>query len=201
MLRKLDKRVKVVLASQVIYAFSMQFLAQYNTLFAQALGASGADIGLMNSISALAIVAASAYIGLAIERYSVKTVMILGLTFDALAMAFFIFASDWRFLIPAFILYGQLVRQMALADIVFITFTAPHERATVMSFARLLWGGAAISAPLAAAATVTYYGGINAQGIRPLYYVALAIIMALLIVLYRCLDELGFRTATRGKPV
>lgn len=163
----------------------MQLLAQYNTLFAQALGASGSDIGLMSSISALAIVAASAYIGLAIEKYSVKKVMILGLACEALAMVFFILAENWLLLIPAFILYGQLIRQMALADIIFITFTEPHERATIMSLARLMWSGAAITAPLTAAAIVTYYGGINAQGIRPLYYVSLAIILTLLIVLYK----------------
>ncbi|MEM2631813.1 MAG: MFS transporter [Candidatus Bathyarchaeia archaeon] len=173
--------------AQVIYTFSMQFLAQYNTLFAQALGASGSDIGLISAISALVIVAASAFVGLAIERYSVKKVMILGLICEAVAMVIFILAWEWYMLIPAFILYGQLFRQMAFADIIFITFTEPSERATVMSFSRLLCGGAAISAPLISAAIVTYSGGISAQGIRPLYYVSLVIILGLLIFLCKSL--------------
>lgn len=199
MLRDLDKRVKVVLVTQAIYTFSMQFLAQYNTLFAQALGATGTDIGLIGSIAALSIIITSAPIGLAIEKHSIKRVMLLGLTCDTIAITIFVLANDWRFLIPAFILYGQLVRQMALADIVFVTFTKPYERATIMSLARLLWNGVTIFAPLIAAAIVTFCGGINVQGIRPIYYVSLAILLTLLLVLYKSLHGTQLSNSNLGK--
>lgn len=43
MFKNLNRRIKIVLVSQSMYIFVMQFLAQYNVLFAQALGASGTN--------------------------------------------------------------------------------------------------------------------------------------------------------------
>lgn len=194
MLRGLTKKVKVVLAAQGLYNFSLQFLSQYNVLFAQALGASGSDIGLITAISALVMVMTSAYIGLAVEKFSLKKIMVLGVICDTVALTIFALAGDWWTLIPAFILYSQLIRQMPLADIVLITFTEQHRRATLMSLSRILWGGISLFAPLIAAAVVNYYGGINAQGIRPLYYISIPILLLTLLILHNGLDETSLRS-------
>jgi MFS family permease len=42
-----------------------------------------------------------------------------------------------------------------------------------MGFSRVVWGVLNISAPLAAALIVSNFGGINTQGIRPLYFIQL----------------------------
>lgn len=44
-----------------------------------------------------------------------------------------------------------------------------------MSLSRVIWGILNIFAPIAAAVIVTQFGGINAQGIRPLYYIQLVL--------------------------
>jgi len=198
--REYDKRIKVVLISQGMYTFVMQFLAQYNVLFAQALGANGTDIGLITLISGLVLCLSSPYLGLAVERCPIKRMMILGLILDLTAMIIFILASDWRWLIPAFILYGQLVRQMPIADMVFVTFVKPGQRATLVAVSRIFWGGIAIFAPLLSAAVVTYCGGINVNGIRPLYYISVPILSVTLLILYMGLDESSISGSTeKGK--
>lgn len=189
MFKGLNKRIKIVLLTQSAYSFVTQFLIQYNALFAQSLGASGTDIGLIILMSAFILFIGSPYIGLAIERYSMKKMMLLGLICDLISMLFFITANVWYLLIPALAIYFSLFRQIAFADIIFITFIEPNKRATLMSFSRILWSIMAIFAPPIAASIVTYFGGINAHGIRPLYHISFVILLAIILILYMGMDE------------
>lgn len=189
MLGQLDKRTKVILLTHSIYCFVEHSLIQYNVLFAQALGASGTDIGLISLIGALVLFLTSPYIGRAVERHSMKKIMLLGLICDMIATLFFIVANDWRLLIPAFALFFILFRQIAFADMIFVTFTPPNRRATLMGFSRVLWNIMIFLASPTAALIVTYFGGINEQGIRPLYYISLIILFAIFLILYKELDD------------
>jgi len=170
LLKGLDRRVKVSLVAAGVYNFSLQLSAQYDMLFAQALGASGTDIGLMNSFGAAVNATASAPIGSAVEKYTVKKIMLLGYVFDAISMIIFILAGNWWALIPAFAMRAQLIRNAPLTDIILITFTEPRKRSTVMSLSRVFWSTINVFAPVTAAIIVASFGGINAQGMRPLYY-------------------------------
>jgi len=189
MLSQPGKRIKVILLTHSIYCFVEHFLIQYNVLFAQALGASGTDIGLISLIGALVLFLTSPYIGRAVERRSMKKIMLLGLICDIVAALFFIVANDWRLLIPAFALLFILFRQIAFADMIFVTFTPPTMRATLMGLSRVLWNIMVFLASPTAALIVTYFGGINEQGIRPLYYISLIILFAIFLILYKELDD------------
>lgn len=156
------------------------------------------NIGLLMLISGLVLLISAPYIGLAIERKPIKRMMILGLICDIIAMIIFALANDWRLLIPAFVLYSQIIRQIPLADIVFITFTEPRKRATLVGISRIFCGIMSIFAPLITSAIVTYYGGINMHGIRPLYCISIPILLAALLILYKGLDEISISNGTRS---
>ncbi len=183
--RELDRRVKVVLVSIGIYNWAQQLTWQYNVLFANSLGANGVQIGLLNSISAAISSVASVPVGSSVERYSIKRVMLLGIIFDIISVTICILAGNWWILIPVFILHGKLIRIIPLADVAFTTFTEPWKRSTVMSLSRVIWGVLNIFAPAAAAVIVASFGGINAQGIRPLYYIEGALYVIVILVLAR----------------
>ncbi|MEM2103589.1 MAG: MFS transporter [Candidatus Bathyarchaeia archaeon] len=189
MFREMDRRVKVMLASQVVYNFPIQLTSQYNMLFAQSLGAGENDIGLINSVSAAVHGVFSAPIGLALEKYSVKKMTLLGLLCDVVATIIFISAGVWYMLVPAFILYFHLIRHMPIADMIIITFTDPNKRATLMSLVRLFRNFVSLVAPIIAAAIVTSFGGISPQGIRPLYYVSLGIFVLVFLLILKFLGE------------
>lgn len=189
MLAYRDQKIKVTVLITTLYNFAIQLSLQYCILFAQAIGASGFDIGLMSCISAIAVLITSPYVGLAIERYSIKKLMMLAIFCEITAMIIFILASDWRWLILAFVLQGQIIRIIPLADIIFVTFTTFEERAKLIGFSRILWGLVNLIAPLLSATIVTYFGGINQQGIRPLFYLTLAILLTILFILYYALEE------------
>jgi len=183
LLKGLDRRVKVSVAAAGVYNFCLQLSAQYDMLFAQALGASGTDIGLINSLGAAVNATASAPIGSAVEKYTVKKIMLLGYIFDSISLIIFVLAGNWWVLIPAFAMRAQLIRNAPLTDIVLITFTEPEKRSTIMSLSRVFWSIINVFAPVTAAIVVASFGGINAQGMRPLYYIQLVLYISLFFVI------------------
>lgn len=175
--KELDGRVKVTLAGTGIQNWSQSLTMQYNQLYATDLGADAVQIGLLNSIAAAISSIVSVPLGWAAEKYTIRKVMLLGLACAAVSAAVFALADNWWMLIPAFIIGSRLIRIMPLTDIIFITVTKPQQRATVMSLSRVVWGTLNIFAPMTAALIVASFGGINAQGIRPLYYIQLVLAM------------------------
>ncbi|MEM0084175.1 MAG: MFS transporter [Candidatus Methanomethylicia archaeon] len=190
MFKRLDKRVKMTILVEGIYYFSIQMLSQYNVLFLSLLGASGFDIGFINFLGAFLASLFSIFMGFIMEFYSLKKIILCGLFFDIFAMLFFIFANNWIMLIPAFLMYTQVVRQIPIADMIFVSFTKPEERVTIMGFSRIFWGLLQVSAPLLAAFIVNYFGGINVYGIRPLYYISIIIFISIFIVIYIFFEEI-----------
>ena len=201
--RELDRRVKAALVSIGIYNWAQQLTYQYNILYANSLGANGVQIGLLNGLSAIVASISSVPIGHAVEKYTIKKTMLLGITLDIISVTICILAGNWWILIPVFILHGKLVRVIPLADVTFTTFTEPHRRSTVMGLSRLVWGILNVFTPIAAAIIVAYFGGINAQGIRPLYYVEGALYAVAFFVLAKGMettrsDSNGEKSGSRG---
>ncbi|MEM2136771.1 MAG: MFS transporter [Candidatus Methanomethylicia archaeon] len=190
MFKGMGRVVKITFIVQGFYYFSLQLLSQYNTLFATSLGAGGGEIGLINSLSALVAGIVALFVGLFIESYSLKKIILFGFVCDIVAMIIFISSRNWIMLIPAFILYAQIVRQMPIADMIFISFTRTHMRATIVGFSRIFWGAIYIFAPLLAAAIVNLFGGISSEGIRPLYYISSILFTCSFLIAYKSLDDI-----------
>ncbi|MFB0523134.1 MAG: MFS transporter, partial [Candidatus Bathyarchaeia archaeon] len=194
----LDGRVKVAIAGIGIQNWGQRLSMQYNQLYAMDLGADAVALGLLNSIGAAVSSIVSVPLGLATEKYTVKRIMLLGLALTAISATIFILAGDWWILIPAFIMGGRLIRIMPLTDIIFITATKPEQRATIMSLSRVIWGMLDMFAPMMAALIVASYGGINAQGIRPLYYIQLVLTIFVLFFIAGKLQPLPVHNDRKG---
>ncbi len=175
--KELDGRVKVVIASTGIQNWGQRLSEQYSQLYAQDLGADAVELGFLSSVAAAVGSIASIPTGWAAENYTVKKVMLSGFACLAISATIFALSGNWLMLIPAFILGQGLFRIMALTDIIFISVMSPQQRATVMGLSRVVWGVLNVFAPMTAALIVTNFGGINAQGIRPLYYIQLILTM------------------------
>ena len=193
----LDERVRAAIVGTGVHSWGQRLTSQYNLLYAAGLGASAVELGLLNSIAGAVGSLASVPLGWATERYSVRRVLLLGYALGALASLIYAAAGAWWMLIPAFILGGRLVRIMPLTDIIFISATGPEERTGVMSLSRVVWGAINVFAPLAAGLVVAHFGGINTRGIRPLYYIQLALTVLVFLFMFRALKPLpgGVRDA------
>jgi len=116
-----------------------------------------------------------------------------------------VLSGNWLMLIPAYIISTRLLRMGPLADIIFVTASNPQHRGIIVSTSRVVWNMLNIFAPIVAAVVITYFGGekINAEGIRPLYVIelALAILVFVLIARYMpsTLGKVDTKTTTIPK--
>ncbi|MCX8171493.1 MAG: MFS transporter [Candidatus Bathyarchaeota archaeon] len=175
MLRRLDRRFKVLLCSIGLQTWSSGLSTQYNQLYAVALGANPIELGSLESVGGGVSSAFSAPVGYFIDRFGVKKMLLLGLIFSVLVSLLYGCAINWWVLIPAIILMRiSMMLIMPLTDIIIVGVTSFEKRALAMSFSRAVWAIPALFAPYFSATIISIFGGINVEGIRPIYFVQLA---------------------------
>jgi len=200
--RGLDRRFKVMLVAIGFYSWTSRLPSQYNQLYATALGANPVELGSLNSLGGLVNSLISAPLGWLIDKYGVKKLIILGLALSAAVSGIYGCAVNWWMLIPAIILTQISMRMiMPLTDIIIVETTKSKERSLAMGFSRTIWAIPSIFAPMTAAIIVLYFGGINAQGIRPLYFMQLATIVFIILFVTFMLKPLPTQfSAKKSKP-
>lgn len=172
--KELDRRFKVLVGAFTLNSWVSSLPRQYQQLYTTALGANPVELGSLSSIGSIVSSVISAPMGWIADRYGAKKVIALGLALSTVVAGIYGFAGDWWMLIPAIILSQIAMRMlMPLADVIFVGTAKPEQRATAMGFSRTIMGIPGILAPTMAAVIVASSGGINAQGIRPLYYIQL----------------------------
>jgi len=171
----LDRRIKVLFFFIGLHSFDRALTAQYNQLYAKALGASAIVLGTLNSTQSIASSLVSVPTGWLSDRYGNKTVILIGLVLTVSTSFIYAVAGNWWILIPAILLYACSQTQVVkFVDIFFINLVKPEQRGVIMSLSRMLWAIISIFAPMFAAVVITNSGGLNAPlggGIRPLYYI------------------------------
>ncbi len=185
--RELDRRIKVLYAFIGLHLTHQQLTQQYNQLYATALGANPVELGTLTSLRSVVSALLATPSGWLADRYGPKRVLLLGLSCVAAIAANYWVAGSWVVLMPAFLLMG--VGQgliMPYVDMALITYGRPENKSLIISLSRTLWAIPRTVAPLAAAVLVTHFGGITADGIRPLYalQLGLAVVVVLAIAIW-----------------
>lgn len=197
-LKNLDRRFKVMLVAIGLYSWANNLPSQYNQLYVTALGANPVELGSLNSISGIANSIISAPTGWFIDKYGVKKVIILGLVLSAIVSGIYGYATNWLMLIPAMILAQISFRMIVpLTDIIFVGTIKPEGRAQAMGFSRTIWALPSILGPMTAAVIVIAFGGINAQGIRPLYLIQLFSITSIILFVVFMLENPQAQSVTK----
>ena len=173
---ELDRRIKVLFVFLGIHSWHRNLPTQYNQLYATSLGATPIELGSLESISLVASSIISVPSGWIADKYGVKKVIMIGLALTAVVSAIYGLADTWWTLIPAILLSGASMRLvMPFVDVLFINYAKPEQRSMVMSLSRTLWAIPRIFTSMIAAVIITHFGGMNATGIRPLYFIQLVL--------------------------
>jgi MFS family permease len=174
--RELDKRIKVLFVFLGIHAWHRNLPTQYNQLYATSLGATPIELGSLESIGLVASSIISVPSGWIADKYGMKKVILIGLALTAVVSAIYGFADTWWTLIPAILLTGACMRMvMPFVDVLFINYAKPEQRSMVMSLSRTLWAIPRVFTSMIAAVIITHFGGMDATGIRPLYFIQLVL--------------------------
>jgi len=166
---------RVTITRAALSSFLAGLTAQYNSIYAVALGASPVQLGALNSIQGGVGAVMSPPTGWLVDRFGVKGFYVTGIGLTGLAAAIYGLASDWRALIPAVILIALSMRFTGTGcSVLCADQLLNRDRATGQNMCNSLASVFLALSPLIAAALVTKFGGLTTEGLRPLYYLQFA---------------------------
>jgi len=179
-----------MLLRRCLHGLALNLSAQYNSIYAVALGANPVQLGSLlsagNAVGALISVPS----GWLIDRYSLKRVFLTGTALLLLSALCYALAPDWRLLYAGIVfLYTGVRITCTSCTVIGARELISEERATARGLCRTLSAMITLATPVLAAWLVARGGGINIQGMRPLYYIQLGIFGLIMIVLVLFLRE------------
>ncbi|MDP2792029.1 MAG: MFS transporter [Rectinemataceae bacterium] len=167
----------IVTASRTsIFRLFYQMLIPYLSIYTLGLGATGADLGLVNCAGMAAAAILCPFTGWLMDRIGPKRIYLGGIALLALSWLIYGLAQSWPIIIFATVTYYIGFRTSGHSCSVICANSLPTaDRATAMSCCESLAAGAlGIIGPLAGAFIVTRSGGMTVAGIRPLFFLSLA---------------------------
>jgi len=200
-IKKQSRNFKILVLKKFGYSFFAGLSKQYTSLYTVALGADPISLGGLNSIGSGVSTALSMPLGRLMDRHGLKKAMLLAMTFEVLLPLFFSVAQNLIMLIPALIFFQITWYQSLTVTIenVYIAHSLrDEERATGFAISTVFSTIGGIIAPVVAAYLVITFGGLTAEGIRPLFYIQLAGLIFLMAYIYPNLTEVGKTEGTNG---
>ena len=170
--QKRNYRVAIVRSSA--NNFMLKLTEQYDSIYTVALGADSVELGAISSIGNGISALISIPIGWLMDRFGIKRFYLLGLALMAGAALTYALAPGWQAIIVAMILFTVAMRFTGTGCSVICADSVKNEdRVTAQNTCVTIASIFAMIAPLVAAPLVTTFGGLNAEGIRPLYTIRL----------------------------
>jgi MFS family permease len=189
-LLKQERAFKVNLTRNMSQSFFLGATQQYQSIFIISLGARAVQLGFGTATAGIASIGAALLVGWLSSHFGLKSIFMLGVMLIATASFFFTTAVEWWMVIPALAVmtFALRVTSTVCPTICGSCFRS-HERATGMALCDILSSLPRLVAPITAAYLMTVFGGLNAQGIRPLYLIQFVGLCFTFIVIWRLFEE------------
>lgn len=195
-----SRNFKVMISAGAFNRLFMGLAMGYESLYIRALGANPVELGSVRGVGLVSSGMMSFPVGWLSDRYSLKRMMLLGAGLMVVAPLVYALAWDWRLVIVAVVLFTVAMRtSWSISSIVIVNSLEDKDRAVGMGMSSTVSAFIGILAPMAAAFIVTYFGGINVHGIRPLYYIWFVGACFVVVLLAARLEEGGVRGLI-GRP-
>jgi MFS family permease len=144
---------------------------QYSAIYAVGLGADSVQLGSLSSVGSAISTLISTPVGWLVDRLGIRPFFLLAIVISAGGVLLYAVARDWRVLIAAAILASISGRLSGTSSSVICADSVQNrDRVTAQNLCGTLSSIASVISPLVAAYLVTAFGGMNPEGIRPLYY-------------------------------
>ena len=190
---------RVAIARSSANNFLLNLTAQYDSIYTVALGADPVELGTISSIGNGIGALISTPIGWLMDRYGLKRLYILGMVLMAGSALVFALAPGWQAIIAATILFTVSTRFIGTGCSVICADSVQNkDRVTAQNICVTVASLLAMVAPLVAAPLVTAFGGLTAEGIRPLYGIRFVGYIFVVFFLASQLRESGRASATEA---
>jgi len=173
-----DWKVTVARSSLDWFFYRMGF--PYLSVYTMALGATGTQLGIVNSVGMGIAGLVSPFTGWLIDRRGVKRIYLVGIALLAMSYLTYSVAQSWTIIIIAMVAYWLgMTTSYHGCMVICGNSLANEDRATGMGLCETFaMGILGVIAPMLGAVLVTTFGGVNVSGIRPLFFVGLVGIIA-----------------------
>jgi len=170
--------------------FAEELTRQFQSVYIYGLGASASELGAVNSARGIASIATSLLAGLVADRYGLRAAFTAAMLFMASGSLMLAAAISWIAAAPALLVfYLGLTMSITACPVVCGAALRDEERATGRGICDTATALPRLVSPLIAAQLVALFGGLNVDGIRPLYYVQAATLFAALLVALTLFEE------------
>jgi MFS family permease len=179
-----DWKITVLRTSLDRFVYQMVF--PYLSIYIVALGATATQLGIVNSLGMVAAGVISPLTGWFIDKTGPKKIYLLGIGLLAISYLTYGIAQNWLITIFAMVAYwlGYSVSIHSCATVCGNCLTNP-DRATGMMICETVAAGLlGMAGPMLGAWLVTIFGGVNAGGIRPLFFFSAMITVGSLIIIW-----------------
>jgi MFS family permease len=185
----LSRDLRVIFARSSIANFVFN-LNPYNSIYIVALGATGTQLGLLTSLS-LGLTAFSAMLtGWLSDRLNRKHMFLIGAFIGVLVPLTYLAAGGLYWLVPAFIFAGFAEGIIAPAwTAMYANSIRNSQRGTVYGLANVFILTPMLFAGLIGGEIVSASGGLNVEGIRPVYMVQAVLLVAAWVLVWRRLSD------------
>jgi MFS family permease len=185
-IKKQPKPFKVNMARSASNNFLTKLTDQFRSIYVLRLGATPFQLGLVNSIGGIAGAAIALPTGLLADRQGIRKIFLLATPSMILGSLLFAISFDWTVTIPAMFLTFLATQLLNIAcPMVCGSYLKNEERATGKQLCDTLSAIPTLIAPIIAATLITQFGGLSAEGIRPLYLLQATGFLLVLVFTYK----------------
>jgi len=171
-IRRQKHNYHVGVARSAANSFLVGLTNQYSAIYAVGLGADSVQLGSLSSMGSAISTLISTPVGWLVDRLGIRPFFLLAVVISAGGVLLYAVARDWRVLIAAAILTSVSARLSGTSSSVVCADSVQNrDRVTAQNLCGALSSIASMISPLVAAYLVTAFGGMNLEGIRPLYYI------------------------------
>ena len=171
-LQRQESPFKVNIMRNLVKNLAVNLTYQYQPIYMTSLGATPLILGYLNSISGAVNTVLSIPTGVLADKVGIKRVLLLTLGISILSTSVFGVANTWQVAAVGLILSAvAFILDRTSCPMICGSTLGTEERVTGMGICDTVSFFPQMIAPLIGATLITYFGGMNAQGIKPLYWI------------------------------
>ena len=201
-LERQERDWKVTVARTSLDRLAYQTVFPYLSIYIVALGASATQLGLLNSIGMVIAGVVAPFSGWFIDKTGPKRMYLLGIGMLAVSYLTYGIAHSWVIAMIAMAAYwlGFSVSIHSCATVCG-NCLANKDRATGMMICETAAAGLlGMAGPMFGAWLVTSFGGANVDGIRPVFFLGLAITAVTFVFVLTQLSNTKWRITSGARP-
>lgn len=171
-LQRQESPFKVNIMRNLVKNLAVNLTYQYQPIYMSSLGATPLIQGYLNSVSGAVNTVLSIPTGILADKVGIKRVLLLTLGIQILSTLAFGVANTWQVAAVGLILSAvAFILDRTSCPMICGSTLGTEERVTGMGICDTVSFFPQLIAPIIGATLITYFGGMNADGIKPLYWI------------------------------